>query len=177
MEREKFSQTQYKLVCLISFIYHFVIYIKLKMKLFYFFLLKKLTNHSKSKNEMTTFWATMLLQTSKKQDFLQNLYFKYFAICSPNPDINRIRCRNRNFFGVGTGSGINSSGSGINSSGSTTLLYMHYIHYRNNLELALQKSNPPRQVSSPFSPASRQSRNSQIHSTENTVEDIDSLTF
>jgi hypothetical protein len=115
----------------------------------------------------------MLFQTSKKQDFVQNLHFNNFAKDGPNPDLDRTRSRNRNFFEVG--SEVNSSGSGINSSGSTTLL--HIQTYRNNLELALQKSNPPRQVSSPFSPASRQSRNSQIHSTENTVEDIDSLTL
>ncbi len=72
-----------------------------------------------------------------------------------------IRTRIRNFFDVGSGN---------------KYFRIHktdpHTTYRNNLELALQKSNPPRQVSSPFCPASRQSRNSQIHSTENTVQDI-----
>jgi hypothetical protein len=48
---------------------------------------------------MTTFWATMLLLTLKREDFVQNILFD--TLCSILVWI-QIRNRNRNFFTVGT---------------------------------------------------------------------------
>jgi hypothetical protein len=72
----------------------------------------------------------MLLQTPKKQDFLQNLYFKYLAKDGRNPDLDpdpKLLRSGINNSGSGinsSGPGLNISGSGINSSGSTTLLHI-----------------------------------------------------
>jgi hypothetical protein len=73
-----FSLTQYKLVYLIFFIYNFYINIKLKMKLYYFFLQKKLTNHSKSSNEITTF-CNNAASNIKKARFCTKFVFQIYC--------------------------------------------------------------------------------------------------
>jgi hypothetical protein len=73
----------------------------LKMKLYYFFFKKGLIIIPNQTMRLQL--SAMLLQTSKDKDFVQNLYFNYFAKDGPNPDLDSdpepepklFRCRNR----------------------------------------------------------------------------------
>jgi hypothetical protein len=76
-------------------------------------------------NEMTTFWATMLLRTSKRQDFL------YSKNCG-NYGLNLDLFEDPKLFQSRTGSGINSFGS-------TTLVYHHFLWRYSKMDLVEKK--------------------------------------